>query len=189
MRFKLKSWKFVALVGLVVSMAAPAEMRNFPEGVTVLPLAGITNDRDTSVSHLNLLVDGQAAVRGIYMETDVPGKLAGTQSGKPVDAHVYSLQNIESPEGVVLGQGSGVKAILLRGTIDSRAGHGSLVVRYLTNGLLMSYHECKLDLQKMDSSDWRLINAYDGRPVTQIKVKTWMLGISTLKNVCPAAST
>ena len=103
-----------------------------------------------------------------------------------VDARVYWLPKIESTEGVVLGQGQGVKAILLRGTIDSAAGRGALVVKYLKNGLFMTYHECKLSLRRMDTHDWQLINAYDGKPIKQIEIKTWMLGISTLKNVCPA---
>lgn len=188
MRLKRKGWTLFALLGMLVSMAAPAGMRQLPADITMLPLAGITNDRDTSVSHLELMVDSHSTVRGIYMETEVPGKPADAPGTGPEHAHVYWLRSIESPEGVVLGQGNGVKAILLRGTIDSRAGHGSLVVKYLVNGLLMSYRECKLGLRKRHARDWRLFNAYDGRPITRIEVKTWMLGISTLKNVCPAAS-
>lgn len=189
MQLKLKCWKFLALLlGLALSVSVPAEVREVPPGIKVLPLAGITNDRDRSVSHLNLMVDGSSDVRGIYMETDVPGKADGADSVAPRDAHVFWLRNIESPDGVVLGQGNGVKAILLRGTIDSRAGSGALVVKFVTNGLLMSYRECKLGLHKQDALGWQLVNAYNGQPVKQIEVKTWMLGISTLKNVCPAAT-
>lgn len=177
-------WKLVALLGLIVSMTAAASTRDVPAGITILPLAGITNDRDPNVSHLNLMVDREAVVRGIYMDTVVPGKSASAGRVEPINAHVFWLPSIESAHGVVLGQGQGVKAILLKGTINSRAGRGTLVIKYLTNGLLMTYNECKLALRKQ--AGWHLINAYNGQPIKQIEVKTWMLGISTLKNVCPA---
>ncbi len=98
---------------------------------------------------------------------------------------VYWLDRIESRDGVVLGQGQGVKAILLRGTIESQAGQGSLVISYLTNGIFRHYAECRIDLKRVSLQQWQLVNAYDGRPIEQIKVKTWTLGISTLANVCP----
>lgn len=186
-RFALS--RFVALLALVVGISASASVRDLPSGLSALPLAAITNDRDTSVSRLNLMLDRQETVRGIYMETRVPQKSAGAEDSKRVDARVFWLRNIEKPEGVVLGQGSGVKAILLSGTIDSNAGEGSLEIKYLSNGLLMNYHTCRLDLRRSGSRAWRLRNAYTGRPVTRIEVKTWMLGISTLKNVCPARAT
>lgn len=170
------------LASLAIGVAAPAEIPVPPSGITSLPLAGITNDRDTSVSRLDLMLDEHSDVSGIYMETRVPGGPVGAER----DAHVYPLESLEGPEGIVLGQGRGVKAILLKGSIDSRAGRGSLVVRYLTNGVLMTYRECELGLQRSQDRDWHLVNAYDGRLVTQIEVRTWMLGISTLKNVCPA---
>lgn len=182
---------FVALLALAIGLAAPADLRALPqglaaEGLTGVPLAGITNDRDTSVSRLSLMLDGRADVRGIRMETGVPGGPAGADRDAAVETRLYPLERLAGPEGIVLGQGSGVKAILLRGTIDSRAGQGSLVVRYLTNGLLMTYRECALGLERSPERDWHLVNAYDGRPVTEIEIQTWMLGISDLKNVCPA---
>jgi len=182
MRPEIGRWKYLAVLGLIAAGAAfAAPSSRMPAGVTLLPLAGITNDRDASVSQLKLMVDRRAAVRGIYMETGVPGKLAAA-------AHVYPLRRIESKHGVVLGQGQGVKAILLRGTIDSRAGEGKLVVSYLSNGLLGTYRNCKLDLKKRAPHDWQLLNAYSGRPIQRIEVRTWMLGISTLTNVCPSAT-
>lgn len=185
---KSAAFKFIALLGLLVGVTASASVREVPAGLTVLPLAGITNDRDSSVSRLNLMLDARAVVRGIYMETSAPGRGDGEQAAKPVSTRVYWMQNIDSPQGVVLGEGQGVKAILLRGTIDSGAGRGSLEVRYLSNGLLMKYHACRLDLRRTSPQDWRLLNAYSGQQVTQIEVKTWTLGISTLKNVCPVGS-
>ncbi|HKK13165.1 MAG TPA: hypothetical protein VKA14_00750, partial [Gammaproteobacteria bacterium] len=117
------------------------------------------------------------------------GDAAADKARGDVTTDVYSLDAIETGDGVVLGQGSGVKAILLRGRIDSRAGQGTLVIKYLTNGLLMTYNECRLGLKKTDSGSWNLINAYTGAPIKRIRIKTWTLGISTLENVCPGSDT
>lgn len=167
--------------GFASATFASAAAVSLPAGTTAVPLAVITNDRDASVSRMNLMVDAQSTVSGIYMQT------SATAESDPAAAksQVYPLASIESPDGVVLGQGQGVKAILLRGNIASQDGRGALTIRYLTNGVFRHWAECRLDLQKLGPRHWQLINAYDGRPVERIKVETWALGISTLANVCP----
>lgn len=170
---------FAALIG-ATALAAAAPL---PTGLTAVPLAVVTNDRDTSVSSLELMLDDQAIVRGIYMETRADADGSPSASGR-----IYPLAQIESGNGVVLGQGQGVKAIFLRGTIASRDGDGSLVIRYLTNGVFKRYAECRIELQRMGPDRWRLVNAYDGRPIERIKVRTWALGISTVANVCPGTT-
>lgn len=173
----------------VASSAALADTQPAPvpsvAGTTVVRLAGITNDRDTSVSYLNLMVGRKHSVRGITVETQVPR--AGS-SARVISRNTYSLKNIESRKGVVLGQGKGVKAILLQGRINSEAGRGMLIIKYLNNGLFRSYKECRIGLHRVAPKRWELINAYDGQPVRHIEVKTWMLGISTLTHVCPGSS-
>lgn len=172
------------LAALLIGSAVTATASTLPAGVTAVPLAVVTNDRDASVSRLELMVDAQATVRGIYLETSANSASTPTaESGQ-----VYPLASIESEDGVVLGQGQGVKAIFLRGSIASRDGQGSLVIRYLTNGIFKHYAECKIGLERLGPHDWQLVNAYDGQPIQQIEVKTWALGISTLENVCPTAS-
>ncbi len=154
-----------------------------PSGLEVLPLAGITNDRDAGLSRLALIVDARDAVRAIAVET----RHAAGDGADKITRRVYPLRRIESRRGVVLGRGRGVEAILLRGRIDSRTGRGVLVIRYLANGLLMNYHECRIGLDRAGRRGWRLVNAYNGRAIHMIRVKTWMLGIATLENVCPGA--
>src|SRR6185312_3395884 len=170
---------FTLLAGGVASAATLP----LPAGTTAVPLAVITNDRDASVSRMNLMVS-DATVSGISMET------SANAGSDPADAtsQVYPLAGIESHDGVVLGQGQGVKAIFLRGNIASQDGHGSLTIRYLTNGVFRHWAECRIDLQKLGPRHWQLVNAYDGRPIARIKVETWALGISTLANVCPATT-
>jgi hypothetical protein len=172
----------LALAGTALATPTAAPM---PAGTTAVPLATITNDRDPSVSRLGLMLDTHDdSVRGIYMET------SASAAANPADAkgQLYPLAGIESERGVVLGQGQGVKAIFLRGTIASADGRGTLTIRYLTNGVFRHWSECNIGLQRVGPHDWELVNAYDGRAIQQIKVETWALGISTLANVCPNAA-
>ena len=172
---------FVLVFTLLAASMSQAAMDPVPQGTTAVPLAGITNDRDTSVSYLKLMVNHQSSVSGIYVETKANSKT----DQKATSRTVYPLSRIESSKGVVLGQGQGVKAIFLRGKINSSQGRGQLVIKYLTNGVFMNYSECKVGLRRIRPDDWTLVNAYNGQPIKRIKVKTWLLGISTLANVCP----
>lgn len=168
-----------------VSATAFAGTETLPVGMGVVRLAAITNDRDTSVSYLNLMVNKQHTVRGIFVQTKVPKTSKPHAPARVVSQSVYWLKNIESRNGVVLGQGKGVKAILLRGDINSRVGRGSLVIKYLNNGVFRSYKQCRIALRRVSPHKWGLVNAYNDQPIKHIEVKTWLLGISTLTHVCP----
>ena len=174
----------IAALSLVTGAHAFAKSE-LPPGSKLIPLAEISNDRDQSISFLNLVVNKQDRVAGVFLITKVPGKDTKGGSFRTVSKINYSLSKIESKEGVVLGQGQGVKAILLQGRINSPAGRGNLKIEYLSNGLLMRYNHCNVDLRRLHFDDWRLINAYNGKPIKRINVKTWFLGISTLQHVCP----
>ena len=170
-------------LALSTGAAVSATTQSLPAGMTAVPLATITNDRDSSVSKLELMLDDQAFVHGIYMETS-----AGAGGGPAkTSGQVYWIDGIESPDGVVLGQGQGVKAIFLRGMIETQGDHGALVIKYLTNGLFKQYDECAVKLQRLAPYDWQLVNAYNDHPIKLIQVQTWALGISTIANVCPGS--
>lgn len=172
----------VAALVFLVTAAYATPVARIPVGMTIVPLASITNDRDTSISDLTLMLNDHGTVRGLYLRT----RPSATSSPAQSYAQVYYLADIESPDGVVLGQGKGVKAIFLKGNIPPRGTHGSLVIRYLTNGIFRHYDQCRIGLQRLGPDDWRLVNAYNGRTVKHIEVETWALGISTIANVCPA---
>lgn len=171
-------------IALGVAVFASASVTPLPVGVTAVPLASITNDRDTSVSDIKLMLSDQGSVRGIYLETRASAQADPAQGS----SQVYPLAGIESADGVVLGQGQGVKAIFLKGDIPPQGDRGSLVIRYLANGVFHHYKECRIGLQRLGPDDWQLVNAYNGRPITHIEVQTWALGISTIGNVCPVRS-
>lgn len=164
----------------IISIASAAAA-TLPTGVTALPLASITNDRDASVSDIKLMVNDSGSVRGIYLET----RASANSDPAQAKTQVYPLAGLESRDGVVLGQGQGVKAIFLKGEIPPQGDHGSLVIRYLANGIFRHFKECRIGLERTGPDDWQLVNAYDGHPITHIEVQTWALGISTIGNVCP----
>jgi len=180
--------RLVLLLGVVLSTTAFANVDSLPANVDVVPLAGITNDRDSNVSYLKLMLSEGDAVRGIYLQTHAHPSQASGDGGAGANGGAYSLAEIESEKGVVLRAAQGRKVILLRGNIDSQAGKGSLVITYLTNGLSMSYGQCKVGLRKSGARHWKLVNAYNGKDITDIEIKTWWLGISTLGNVCPGSA-
>lgn len=171
-------------LGLLTGVALPLGAASLPEGVMAVPLAAITNDRDESVSEIELMLSEQDMVRGIYIATRDSALAAPDEA----QGQVITLAAIETSEGVVVGQGQGVKAILLRGKIEPVGGNGTLVIRYLTNGIFRRYAECRIHLRYEGQDRWQLVNAYDGAPVSHIEVKTWALGISTLANVCPTSA-
>src|SRR5699024_924785 len=143
----MKLIRLFCILALVVAsaIAIPATAATLPTGMTAVPLATITNDRDTSISKINLILGSQARVRGIYMQT------RPSADSEPVQDQnkIYWIGGIESDHGVVLGQGQGVEAILLRGDIQSEDGRGSLVISYLNNGIFGSYNQCTVHLQRL----------------------------------------
>ncbi len=166
----------------VVCVAGAAVAARLPSGMVTRRLATITNDRDKTVSYLDLMLSAQGVVKGLYLQTSADSNSAPPESS----GQVYWLQQIESRDGVVLGQGKGVKAILLQGTIEPTGGHGSLVIRYLTNGVFKRYAACPVTLRREPDGNWELINVDDGHAFDQIHVRTWMLGISSLTHICNA---
>lgn len=151
-----------------------------PAGTTTVPLVAITNDRDTSISEIELMLGPQKHVKGLYIATYAKDRAAG-----PAEGQLIPLAELETPEGAVIGQGQGVKAILLSGKIEPIGGTGTLTIKYITNGLFRRYADCDVHLQHSSPNAWHLSNAYTQGKVERIHVKTWALGISTLENVCP----
>jgi hypothetical protein len=169
---------------LMAGAVAPLAAIPLPAGMTTVPLVAITNDRDTSISEIEVMLGPRKLIRGLYIETYENKNEPDESQGQ-----VIPLSDIESAEGAVVGQGQGVKAILLRGKIEPLQGNGALVVKYLTNGISRRYDECEVGLRRVGPDQWRLVNAYNRGRVEHIHVKTWALGISRLENVCPTGGT
>ncbi|MGH8153063.1 MAG: hypothetical protein ACREPF_10085 [Rhodanobacteraceae bacterium] len=165
---------------LALGSALPVGAVPLPAGMTAVPLVAITNDRDTSISEIELMLGPHKLVRGLYIATYDKNHEPDRARGQ-----VIPLANLEDPEGAVVGQGQGVKAILLHGKIEPKVGNGTLAIKYITNGVFRRYSECKIQLRRIGPESWQLVNAYTDGKIEHIHVKTWALGISTLENVCP----
>lgn len=181
---KISHFLFILAVILLGSTTVYAIAEPPPAGMTTVPLATITNDRNAGVSTIYAMLNDQAVFRGIYVTTTSATNKSDSRQGE-----VYWLSAIENDKngkGVVLGQGQGVEAIYLRGHINSQKGRGTLVIEYLANGLFWSYDQCRIGLKRVAPYNWQLVNDDNDQPITKIKVQTWALGISTLTNVCPS---
>lgn len=182
----MKRWLLIVTFAVLPMLGTTLRANAVPDpvGATLVPLVAITNDRDTSISEIELLLGPHELVRGLRIATYEKG-----DDPDQAREQLVPLAALESAQGAVVGQGQGVKAILLRGDIHPNEGTGALVIRYLTNGVFGKYKECRVNLRRTGPSQWDLVNAYTHGSVGHIHVKTWALGISTLENVCPTGHT
>ena len=174
MRFLLSA--FVLPFLLLVPIAQATDFEELPEGMHTQPLIVLTNNKDAFVYNLHAMIDKNGQAAGMYKMED---------RGKDGEIHdVYWMRDLESEAGVVLVNRSDRNAILLNGTIDRETKEGRFVIRYLTNGLSMSYESCNIDL-KHDDKGWYVQNVYTGERVDHAFVETYFLGIKKIQGLCP----
>ena len=142
-------------------------------GYTYQPLAAVTNDRNSSVDSLSLVLNLQGSVEGIRFQ---PG-----HAPAPID---FTDAQMASSQGANLEEDSH-RPIVLHATFNSQNGSASWVIDYLSNGLFGSYKSCNAALARDPQGQWHLINAYTREPVTQLRITTWALGISSIVGICP----
>ncbi|RYZ97572.1 MAG: hypothetical protein EOP11_21850 [Proteobacteria bacterium] len=152
-------------------------IESVPPGVNLQSLVSITTDRDMSRNSLSAMIDGQGQITGLYgVTTD------GADSGE----QVFPLADIESAKGSVLAVVSGRNALILQGALNRNTQEGRFRINYLTNGLFMKYSTCEFDLKKDVTGASYVQNAYTGARVTEVRVISHKLGITTLQGICPA---
>lgn len=143
-------------------------------------LAEITNDRNSDINDLYILVGSDGLVQGIRFDTRDP---SGDQAGQAATTD-FSLSQLEAPSGAVLVSEQGYDAVILNGDIDSAGGVGTFTVRYLTDALLDSYAECPAQLKRNAQQQWQLLNSTTGAVITQLRIKSWSMGITTIEGLC-----
>lgn len=146
----------------------------------VQTLVEIRNDRDSNVSHLSADLNAEDQIEGITFDTLHQGDALNGQE----TSRTFTLDQLEEPNGVVLDTEDGHNAILLKGKMDPATDEGNFVVSYLQNGFLNTYKSCPIRIARGTDGIWHLFNVYTDAPVSQIFVKTWLLGISNLQGVC-----
>lgn len=140
---------------------------------TFQALASITNDRNPDLQSLGVVLNA--------------GRIVGLRfdaiSGDDPHESKFSIPDIRA--GAVLDGDAKHEAVVLRGSIDSRMGKADLVITYLSNGLFGKHKECRARMVRDERGRWHIVNSYDHRRVTQLVVRTWALGISTIEGICP----
>ena len=160
---------------ILTASIAHAEMTPtpLPPDLKLEKLVNIMSDLNSDTSELSVALDTSNRIQGIDF-----------YNGNPATDHYFTLAEIEADKGVVLDTEQGHAAILLQGTIDLESASDTLTVSYLANGLFDIYDKCQIVFERATNGDWQLMNAYTHELVTEIDVKTWKLGITTLAGIC-----
>lgn len=166
--------------------ADPGQLAPVPPGMSLQKMITLTTDRDADVYFLHLMQDTRSLnPTGMFVEQR---KAFLRYDGEP-DANpqgkAFLLADIEKPAGVPLFEAQGRKVLLLQGTLDRETQEGRLHLKYLANGLSMTYENCDVILRKTKGEFW-VQNAYTGAKVTNVKVVTYWAGVVTLEGICPA---
>lgn len=141
-----------------------------PPNTSTQFLASLTSDRDNTVNKLSSVQSSDGTLVGLVGED-------GTNQ------QMFPMSQISSNDGAVLVAVSGRNAVILKGNVDA-TNQGRFTIKYLSNGLFMSYKTCDFNL-KHDSKGFWIQNAYTGATVTDVHVVTTSIGISTVQGICP----
>lgn len=151
-----------------------------PPGINIVELVTLSSDQNSNTTTINLMVDSNQEVAGMY---NLPNP-KNIKDDETKAKNVYWLNDIESAGGSVMLIRRGRNALIMQGALDRGTQEGRFNLKYLINGIFMTYDSCELLLKKKDNS-WFVENAYSGEPVNVIKVITHPLGITTLEGLCP----
>ncbi len=163
----------------------PAQLAPVPPGMSLRKMVTLTTDRDADVYFLHLMQDTRALhPTGMFVEKrksflrydQVPD---ANPDGKP-----FLLSEIEKPAGVPLFEAQGRKVLIMQGSLNRETHEGRLHLKYLSNGLSMTYETCDVLLRRSGNEFW-VQNAYTGDKVTTVKVITYWAGVVTLEGICP----
>jgi hypothetical protein len=158
----------------------PAALEPVPPGHGLNKLLTMSSDRDTLTTELSAMINSTGEVAGLYSSPPKSSYFEGKEEGR----NVFWLSEIESEDGALMLEAQGKKVLFLEGRLNRETQEGKFRVRFLTNGLFGRYSTCDFHLRKNGNS-WFVENAYTGRRVSQVKVITHSLGITTLQGFCP----
>lgn len=145
---------------------------NVPPGMSIQKMLTLTTDRDANAYDLHAMMDTRnLAATGMYVRTSSGGR-------------AFLLADIEKPAGVSLFETQGRKVLILQGSLNRDTNEGRMHLKYLANGLSMTYETCDVMLRRTGNEYW-VQNAYTGAKVTNVKVITYWAGVVTLEGICP----
>ncbi len=188
--------KFLVILSILVGLSQPVMAETYsiwgdsgflpsafeavPPGHGLNKLVTMTSDRDEKSTELSLLINSNNEVAGVYNSPSSSLIFEPSETSR----NVFWLSEIETEDGAVMVEKQGRKVLFLQGKLNRATQEGKFQVRFLTNGLFGRYDSCDF-LLKRNGSNWFIQNAYNGRRVTQVKVLTHSLGVTTLEGFCP----
>jgi hypothetical protein len=169
------------VVGALLNSAAFAARISsvLPPDARLQDVAKITNSRDASVATLSVALGPKDEILGVYSVYEM------NDGSGDVIRDLMPLSEIQSAQGSVLHEENGFKIFILQGSVDAAHGSARLQIRFMTNGIKRSYDSCRINASRSAQGTWSLVNAYNGKIVTEARAKAWTFGIKTIENVCP----
>lgn len=158
-------------VCVLLTLGQTQAMTSTAADVVFQSLASVTNDRDAHLQKLGVLLTAGKVV----------GLRFDTINGSTPHARDFSIDEVKS--GAVLD--SRHNAIVLQGLIDPNTSSADLTITYLSNVVFGRHKECHASMVRDESGRWHIVNAYNHRRVSQLVVKTRVLGVSTIEGICP----
>jgi hypothetical protein len=145
---------------------------NLPPGMGLQKMFTLTTDRDSNVYDLHAMLDSRnLSATGMYIRSAEGGR-------------AFLLTDIEKPSGVTLFETQGRKVLILQGNLNRDTNEGRLHLKYLANGLSMTYETCDVILRRTGNQYW-VQNAYTNAKITAAKVLTYWAGVTTIQGICP----
>lgn len=179
--------KFFLLLALISGSAQAnwfgslfQQFEDVPGGIKLQKLITLSNDRNENINYLNLMIDTNNLVAGLFNKADAKNSPQEGESGR----NIFWLREIESPEGATLAEIQGRKAVIIKGQLNREKQEGRFKIRYLANGFTMDYEECNFFLKRAGNG-WAIKNAYTNATISKAKIITWSYGISTIEGICP----
>lgn len=155
-----------------LELSAEPGQENVPPGMSIQKLLTLTTDRDANAYDLHAMMDARN------------GSATGMYVGSSGGGRAFLLADIEKPAGVTLFEAQGRKVLLLQGSLNRDTNEGRMHLKYLANGLSMTYETCDVIFRRTGSEYW-VQNAYTGAKVTAAKVITYWAGVTTIQGICP----
>lgn len=180
-RFILAS-AVLATLGSQANAGLPAALAAQTASTALKPqtLAQVTSDQDSNISRLAALVNDGGEVKAIRFDTK-----HFDQTPVVTTTKTFDMKAISSPQGSVLLNESGYDAVIIKASLDEKAGQGSVAVRFLTNALFNTYQTCNALARRGADGKWQLLNAVTKHVVQDLFVQSHGTGITTIKGICP----
>lgn len=158
------------------ALEAPLGGQPLPPGSTISRLLAVTSDRDSEIHLLGVIQDQARLPIGLF--------LGSNRSSSPTDGISFRIEDVAAPGGIALFRSGDKVVVYVEGSLDEARVQGRLQLRYLTNGLFMTYKTCEFYIRSRGREYW-MENAYTGARVTQARILTSFLGVDTIQGICP----